>query len=217
MEIFRELSIRGTPEQFHSAVEQIDRSSKNGWFHDRVQEKRLNALTLRTEPTFCFSCTQTQERPAATIFLTKNESGQFYASNVVPMDKHQLSNGEYNGILLEFVEQFAGLFESLGLKLELTNSTATLDRWLTRDAAEKLRTFSATANRGTGSAHPRDRERWHAFVVAASQDANSLDAYTLRRWLTEIEGWSPEDADQLAGEYEFGRELLSFANSRRGA
>jgi hypothetical protein len=39
---------------------------------------------------------------------------------------------------------------------------------------------------------------------------------TLRRWLIENEGWSPEIADQLAGEYAFGGELLTFSESNRG-
>jgi len=80
-----------------------------------------------------------------------------------------------------------------------------------------LRTFSAKANKGPGSANTRDRERWNAFVVAAFRDGSTLDAYTLRRWLAEIEGWAPELADQLAGEYAYGCELLNFAKDRRSA
>ena len=217
MEIFRELLIRGTPEQFDSAVAQLDRSLADGWIHDRVTEGQLAALTLRTERTFCFSCTETEVRPAATLFLTRNGSGSFYASNVIPLDKYQLSHGQYNAILAEFAKRFGEVFEAQGLTVELTASVVDLDHWLNTDAAGMLRTFSAKASKGTGGANPRDRERWNAFVVAAYRDASTLDAYTLRRWLIEIEGWVPEVADRLAGEYAFGRELLNFAEDRRSA
>ena len=38
----------------------------------------------------------------------------------------------------------------------------------------------------------------------------------LRRWLVEVEDWPPEVAEQLAVEYEYGRELLAFASSGDG-
>ena len=217
MKIFRELLIRGTPEQFYSAIQLIDRSSADGWFHDHVAEGRINALTLSTEPRWCFSCTETEYRPAATVYFTRNGSGSFCATNVVPLDKYYLSHGEYNGILAEFAKRFGDVFEAQGLTVELTESVVDLDHWLNPDAAAMLRTFSSKAHKGTGGTHPRDREMWNAFVVAAFRDASTLDAYTLRRWLIEIEGWAPEVADRLAGEYAFGRELLNFAEDRRSA
>lgn len=217
MEIFRELLIRGTPEQFYSAVQEIDRKGADGWFHDHVAEGQLNALTLRTERVTCFSCTETETRPAATVYFTRNDSGSFCATNIIPIAKYRLSHGEYNAMLAEFNKRFGDVFEAQGLTVELTASVVDLDHWLNPDAAAMLRTFSAKANKGPGSANTRDRERWNAFVVAAFRDASTLDAYTLRRWLVEIEGWAPELADQLAGEYAFGRELLSFAKDRRSA
>ena len=33
----------------------------------------------------------------------------------------------------------------------------------------------------------------------------------LRMWLIEDEGWYFDDADRLAGEYEFGGEVLSYS------
>lgn len=217
MAIFRELLFRGTPEQFYSAVQQIDRKGADGWFHDHVAEGRINALTLRTERVTCFSCTETETRPAATLYFTRNSAGSFSASNVVPIAKYQLSPGEYNAILVDFTNRFAEVFEAQGSTVELTESEADLDHWLNPDAAAMLRTFSTKANKGTGGSHPRDRERWNAFVVAAFRDGSTLDAVTLRRWLMEIEGWAPEVADRLAGEYAFGRELLKFETDRRSA
>jgi hypothetical protein len=55
------------------------------------------------------------------------------------------------------------------------------------------------------------------FVLAAHRERSSLHASTLRRWLIEIEGWAPDVAEQLAIDYEYGRELLVFAEGRRSA
>jgi hypothetical protein len=81
--------------------------------------------------------------------------------------------------------------------------------------AEKLQRFSAAANKGIGSSRSGDREKWNDFVLSAHQERSSLSPATLKRWLIEIEGWSPEVADQLAIEYQSGRELLSYAEGHR--
>jgi hypothetical protein len=82
-------------------------------------------------------------------------------------------------------------------------------------AAEKFRYFSSCANKGTGASHPQDRERWNDLVLATHQERSTLDASTLRRWLVEVEEWPPEVADPLAIEYEYGRELLAYADGHR--
>jgi hypothetical protein len=86
---------------------------------------------------------------------------------------------------------------------------------MSHDTAELLRRFSACANKGTGASHPLDRDRWNAFVVAAHHDGSRTDASDLRRWLIEVDGWAPEVADQLTVEYEYGRELLAYADGHR--
>ena len=217
MQIFRDLLIRGTPEQFASAVARIERAGEDGWSHNFVMEAQLAAVALSTEHTTCFSCTEKSDRPAASLFLTRNGSDSCYASTVIPTSKYQLSFGEYNGILVEFAERFGDVFRAEGSTVELTQSEADLNHWLSRDVAALLRSFSTKANKGVGGARTIDRERWNAFVLAASREGSTLDAYTLRRWLIEIEGWSPEVADRLGSEYSFGRELLKFADERRSA
>jgi hypothetical protein len=136
----------------------------------------------------------------------------------VPCHQHQLSYQEYNAILEEFSERLLRPHsERVGLRVELTETQADLDDWLSAEAAERLRRFSACANKSTGASHASDRERWNDFVVAAHRDRSSLSASTLRRWLIEVEGWPPEVASQLAIEYNYGRELLAFSEGRRSA
>jgi hypothetical protein len=97
----------------------------------------------------------------------------------------------------------------------LTDAQADLDHWMSPATAAKLRAFSTCANKSTGAGHPSDRERWNEFVLSAYSEGSRMDAPTLRRWLVESDGWPSELADQLALEYEYGRELLRFAEEHR--
>jgi hypothetical protein len=218
MQVFRDLLILGGAEQLAATVAEVERSLAGAWTRDRAEEEQMQSLATRSQPTYCFSCATEGGRPAATVFLTEKAPGVLYASNIVPQSKHQLSHGEYNGILEEFCDRFVRPAAGrVGARVDLTATEVALEHWLPPAAAEKLRTFSAAANKSTGSAHPLDRERWNDFVIAAHEGRSRLDSSTLRRWLIEIEGWASEVADQLAIEYEFGRELLAFAESRRSA
>jgi hypothetical protein len=105
--------------------------------------------------------------------------------------------------------------EERGVEVELTSSQADLGNWLSEKSAEKLRMFSTLSNKDIGCLHRLDQKRWIDFIVTAHDDGSQLHASTLRRWLIEIEGWSPEIADQLVSEYELGGEVLSLSDSRR--
>jgi len=216
MEIFRDIYISCNAEQFAALADEVERSLRGGWARDKAEEERMRSLPLRGGTVACFSCTQDGARPAATVFLMERRPGTFYASNVVPKLKHQLEYREYNGVL----EEFFGLFlrpcaERAGVRVELTATQAELENWLSPAAAERLRKFSAAANKSAAASHPSDRERWNAFVVTAHDGKCSMDASTLRRWLVEVEGWPPELATRLAADHETGRELLAFAEEHR--
>jgi hypothetical protein len=90
-----------------------------------------------------------------------------------------------------------------------------LEDWMSGATAEKLRQFSETPNKSTGASHPNDRERWNDFVLSAHREQSRLDPSTLQHWLMEAEDWPPEVAEQLAIEYAYGRELLTFAEGGR--
>jgi hypothetical protein len=216
MKVFRDLFIRGEPERIVAAIEEIDRSLTGGWFRDREDERRFAGVPGLGGKPACFGCFAEGDRPGATVILTPKGPSVLYVSNVIPHCRRQLDHDQYNRVLGEFHERFVKpAADKVGVASELTDTEADLEKWLSPAAAEKLRRFSACANKGTGGAHPQDRERWNDFVVAAHQDGGSLDSSTLRRWLVEVEDWPPELADLLAGEYGYGRELLSFEEGRR--
>jgi hypothetical protein len=217
MEVFRELSINIEPERMAAMADLIGRSLPAGWTRDRVTEETIRvAQTLNAGPTYCFTCEQDSQRPAATLILAERPPGAFSVSNIMPLTKHRLAHGEYNAILEDFYERVLRPHtDQAGVTVSLTGNQVELEHWMSAATAELLRRFSASANRGTGSSHPNDRARWNAFVVAAHRDHSEMDASDLHRWLIEVARWAPEVAQQLALEYEYGRELLAFADAHR--
>lgn len=216
MKVFRDLFLRGDPERLLAAMAEVERHLADGWSRDAEAEGNLRAMALRGEPTYCFACELREHRPTAVVFVTQKERGLFYVPNIVPQDRRELSHDEYNAILTEFCERFVRpAADRTGVQVELTDTQADLSSWLSLTAAQKLRAFSASADRNTGASQPCDHDRWMDFIVAAHSDGSRLDAHTLRRWLIEVENWPPELAQRLALEYEFGREVLAFSEGRR--
>lgn len=217
MEIFRELFIRGEPHQLVATADTIEQAFSDGWTRERAAEAKLHPMLGSTNRhAYCFACSKKGRRPAAALFLLEKDAHVFYVTNIVPDEKHQLSHAEYNALMEEFYTRFARpCAEKAGARAELTDSNVDLEHWMSPRTAERLRRFSGSANKSTGSAHPADKELWFDFVLAAHQERSSLDASTLGRWLIEVDGWSTEVADDLAIQYERERALLAFSDGRR--
>lgn len=207
--VFGEIYISGLgdddPERL---INEIQRALPQGWKRDLETERRIRSgPSAHNRPTYVFEKTLS-ETSAALIYLLR-EVDQFRVTNIVPRRRPQLKFDEYNAILQEFGEQFAEPAASrLGYSYQLTKDQLPIGHWLGANSEAALKRFSATANKGSGSAHPMDFERWAAFIIASHKEAASLDAATLKRWLIEEENWPPEVASNLGVEYEFGRELL---------
>jgi hypothetical protein len=214
MQVFRDLFLRGEPDRLVAALAEVERSLTGGWFRDAEAERRLAAATASRSS--CFGCFADGDRPGVTVILTPKTPDTLSVSNVIPHSRRQLGHEQYNRVLAEFYDRFVRPAAArTGIVAELTDAEADLEHWLSPVAADKLRRFSASANKGTGASHPHDRERWNDFVLSVHQEGNTLDASTLRRWLVEVEQWPPEVADHLVAEYEYGRELLAFADGHR--
>ncbi len=219
MTVFRDLYISANAETMAAAVAAIEKVLPADWARDRNAEVRSQAFALSTKRlAYCFACKNVDGRPAAMLILTQKDSGTFFVSNIIPIERHQLERSEYNSILENFYDRvFKPYAEKAKLEHTMTRADAGLERWLNQPTATLLQTFSASANKGTGVSHPIDRERWNAFVLSAYQTGSSLDPATLARWLVESEDWSPEIAEQLALEYESGLDLLAYAGNLKGS
>ena len=196
-----------------AAIAEMEQDLSAGWTRDRAAERRAQAFPISTDRvTYCFACKKDKRRPAAMLILAQKDPEIFYVSNIIPTERHQLEYAEYNDVLEDFYERvFKPYAEKAELVHTVTGEEAGLEQWMDDRTAELLHTFSSRANRGTGASHPKDRERWNAFVTAAHRTDSTLDPSTLARWLVEAEGWSPEVADHLALEYKSGRDILAYA------
>jgi hypothetical protein len=213
MEVFREMNIYGNDtEQLAALMDEVEKSLPPGWRLSMAgyrSDASLRRISV-TEPPYCFEHYQEDSLPSASIYLVEQEPGRLTVSNIRPHNKRQLSYDEYNSILEVFSDIVRPCAKKREVHVELTSCHADLSDWLSKTALEKLRSFSTTASRNTGAALPLDRQRWLDFIVTAHREGSQLDGTMLRRWLIEIEGWDPEIADHLAGEYAFGGKLLSF-------
>jgi hypothetical protein len=80
-----------------------------------------------------------------------------------------------------------------------------LPKHMSHGTAAALRLFSNNANRTV--LHALDRQRWFDFLLAAHREESRFTADDLEEWLIG-EGWSSDEAAQLALQYEFARALL---------
>jgi hypothetical protein len=217
MEVLREMQVQANGrEQTDALMGEIEKALLPGWARDRILEEDLRRIISAPRRLFCFTYDGDDRFPRSTICLIEDEPGRLRLSNIVPRTMGELEIGQSNDLLEEFSRRIIGpCAERMGVRVEVTSRDKDLSHWLTDAAAGKFRKFSGSANKRAGYLLPIDRERWLEFVLTAHRDGSKLDATTLRRWLIEVEGWSPEVADRLAGEYAFGGELLAFSESHR--
>ena len=213
MQDFRELIIRGTPDQIRVTAEAICNSISGDWSRDLEAEERICAKALsRDGQTYGFQRKQRGQQRAVALYLMEKDRTALWLTNIVPQELGQFSYAEYNGILEEFVELFVRqAVAQVGSRVELTEAEQDLEDWMSGDAAKKLRHFCAVANKRSGANHPFDRKLWNDFILAVHREGADLSSSTLARWLQEEGGWDEDMADQLAGEYEHARSLLAQA------
>ena len=158
-----------------------------------------------------------EEGFAATHLCLQPRPDGYEVTNIVPLiEDGQLDPGEYNAVLQDFMTRIAvPAAREAGFVVEMTASRQSLEDWLTPRSAMALRAFTVHANKGMGSAHPRDRERWFRFLMLVHADKCPLGTEQLSRWLTEIGGWNTDMAHELVVEYGFGLALLDEYDLQR--
>lgn len=213
LEVHKELQIEGEQQQLEALVQGITDRLRPLWIRTSDREDELAALD-RSRRIYVFKSDRVGNRPAVSLFLALYH-GTLSVTNIVPQDPGSLTTSEYNAILDDFAAEIRPLLEASGPRMIVTSDRRDITHWVSEDTARRLRSFSRMANKGTGSGHPLDFGRWAEFLIAAHQERSTLDAYTLQRWLIEEEHWPEEKAIELAGEFEFARELLKAYDSRR--
>jgi hypothetical protein len=210
VEIFRELTVKGKPEDLSRFEALLAPTEKSGWRRDTSAEAELRSVDPSDDPGLCFLVVARPGRPAARLWLAYSGQNEIYVPNVVPEGTSPLCRATYNEIVKEFFELIARpAAKAAGVAARLGKDSAELEDMVPPYTAECLRQFCALANKSTGSSHPRDRKRWFKFIIVSHGQRSRLQADELGRWLSLEGGWTPERANQLALQYEFGRGLLS--------
>lgn len=207
LEVFQELTIAGNPQQLEAvkaAILSAVRAAGPAWRpandaeHGREQPSQDRIAVERRGD---------RVAPDAGVFLQRIDEG-YRLTNIVPKETGELGRTRYNTILREFAERFARpAAAACGAKIETSAAEQTLDDALGEAGAKALRAFSLMANMSTGSSHPRDRDRWYAFIITVRD--RQVDGNELGRWLRVL-GWPQDAAWDLVSEFEFGRGLLDY-------
>lgn len=178
------------------------------WRHDLAREKDLRGHAIDDEDAIVLVRDAFDDVDESCMVLWQ-EGGGYKVSNIVPRNVSELGITKYNVILRDFLVRVAEPASRAGcFEVELSSPHQSLDDWLDADPATALRRFSRLANKSTGAAHPMDRDRWYAFLIATHHASKRLDTDQLVRWLVEVERWSEDRAYELAIDYEFALGLL---------
>lgn len=213
LEVYKELTVRGDPVRFEAFIQELATAAAPAWSRDQDREQELtSSLSTRV---YVFKSSADTDRFAASLFFTAR-GAELTVTNIVPHTLRSLTRDQYNALLDGFARLYIRpIAARFGFEVELTPDRRPITHWLSEEAAGRLIRFSHAANKGTGSGHPLDFDRWVAFLIQAHREAARLDATTLSRWLVEEDAWPGETASALAVEYEFGRSLLKAYDAAR--
>lgn len=207
LEVFQDLHLRCRSAD-STIRETVLTHMQGSWHHDTAREQEIRKSIIRDEDIIVIYRDPVDGIDGAGLVLWSEPSG-YRVANIVPQTVGELSIGEYNSILQDFVATIARPASAPGqFDVDLTVAEQSIDDWLGAAAAAALTRFSGAANKSTGASHPNDRARWFAFLFAAHRARARLDSGQLARWMIEVEGWTEETAYGLARDYEYSLDLL---------
>jgi hypothetical protein len=188
-------------------------AAEDPWNYDSDRSAAL-VRTATEDEILVFSRKATDDLHAAFVALCSRGDG-YYVSNIVPIDVTELGIAQYNAILTDFIERIVHpVAPRFDYQIHATEAGQNLENWTSTEAAQKLRSFSAAANKSTGTSHPLDQRRWFDFVIDVHKSRKTISTDLLSRWLYEIGGWDEESAHELAVKYETALNLLQRYDER---
>jgi len=205
MKVYGDLEVQLIGTSLDELTSKLDAVGSTLWTRNREPEGLVNRSGGQDGRCYLYSG---PDLPSANLWLFPRDDSA-YVSNIVPAKSGQLSTDEYNGILTSFHDELLGpVATQLGVQPRLSKTgEVTPEDFISGEAAERLRRFSASANKSTGSSHPLDKQRWNDFVIACHRNRDRLPTDVFEMWLAE-DGWDDETTSDLAIEFELGRGLL---------
>ena len=204
MKVYKEVSVKGKKDLLIEFSKSIVEYLNDNWKVEKQEARFSEYLELTYTGTLM---------PKATVFLYTYRYEREYIKvvNIIPIEKNELNYDEYNSLLTECYELLLEpCAKNVGLKINITSDQVNMRIYMTKESEEKLKRFSNSANKSTGSGHPLDKKRWNDFICQSYIDGSKRTSEILERWLIEEENWSEDVAYKLAIEYEQGIELLGY-------
>jgi hypothetical protein len=213
MKTFRQIKLHGSSAQIRTLREKLAQWAPTAAWRRNVELVQ----SMRSAPDATVFEHTGADAPGAFVWLFDEPYGA-RVTNIVPKSAGSLSHDEYNRIATGFVRDvIEPIAAQLSIRVEVGPAEKSIEAFLPASVAAALRTFSASANRATGAAHPQDAEKWDRFVILAHREHAAVAPDTLCRWLVEDEHWEEEQATELAVEYERARRLLASNDEYKAA
>lgn len=210
IEVFRDMKLNGPIANKAELRAALIEAALSPWRFDAERSGEVVGKAVTSDDVLLFRCEASDGFPAVGLTLWEIDDG-YYVPNIVPLEMGDLTYKQYNAALADFI---ARIVEPVAQKFDFvvsaTNSSQSLEDWVSSDTAVKLRRFSGVANKSTGASHSMDERRWFDFVVTAYRANDKLDPSQLARWLSEAEGWDEDTAHKLAGDFENSLALLMY-------
>jgi hypothetical protein len=213
MEQFQDIFISCAAEDAETLIERVrgilQQGNINLWALNEDDVERLKGGFGSDEAFVCADRLDQNERPYALVILVHSPQGKVSVSNIVPHQKHEFSEAEYNQVLTAFYEevlQRALTDWGRPYDLEITKPVVHMEDLLPPDLARLLTVFSSNANKSM--LHPLDQARWRTFVIASHKKRHKVLSDILKNILVEELSWPEEAAWKLASSYQNGLDLL---------
>lgn len=229
MKTYRELYFRGTPTDLEKFLCDIKSFSTEKWRFGKEDRYGLEWIY------FDYLGDAVDNARVCITAGRYISSGELNVSNIVPLEKNQLSVDEYNAVLQKFYDDIIKPYKQINHNLDIPQPSDDVfdpKTVITEEALRKLEAFCNGANKSTGSSHPSDQERWFDFICQTVDDGQMFDYSTLAEFLQDETYWGTKDSDflgvmghfawgedqayQLASEYENACILLEYYKRTRG-
>jgi len=221
MKQYQELSIT-IDDDSQSLIEKITQNLSCGWERDKKSEQSLFSTSKIHQ--FCFKL-KSEHKDNCKLWMVERDK-KFVVTNIVPIEKQELSITEYNVLINDFVNSClasSSIKHSLtkddvalsdissGINYSLTKDDVALSDILSKDSSQKFYTFSRTANKATGNAHPHDQKKWFDFLYSMVTHKENIGTNEIIYFLCE-DGWDKQMAFDLAMGMEHEYSSMEYAS-----
>lgn len=158
----------------------------------------------------CCIVTASIALPLAAVHMTEKSEHSLFTTNIIPLDRQQLSADEYNAIALAFARDIRtdAQRNATHISVKMSKAELHLADIVTGKLSRKL--LNRYLNLFPLSHHPADIGRLDAFICSMFRyKRRPFDLDGFEALLAEERGWSSADARWCRNRVEFGLEVLA--------